>query len=175
MKLFDKYFQPYAEYCIRTTLSEDELKAALLKECTATGDILSWNAFRAVIGLDKTVVFSCNPDNPLHLTPIKFSRNSSRGDLLIQCEKAANGETVLHIAIGPNGKYKYLAYAICVFASGWGIAASFIIWWGIFLPVLFIGLFFIVLECCRSAAMDETNQIRQDFEVMLRALERKSD
>ena len=29
MKLFDKYFQPYAEYCIRTTFSEDELKEAL--------------------------------------------------------------------------------------------------------------------------------------------------
>ena len=29
MKLFDKYFQPYAEYCLRTTFSEDELKEAL--------------------------------------------------------------------------------------------------------------------------------------------------
>ena len=174
MKLFDKYFQPYAEYCIRTTLSEDELKAVLKKECPATGDILSLKAFKAVIGLGKTVIFSCNPDDPLHLTPLKFPRNSSRGDLFIQCENAANGETILHISLGPNGKYKYLAYAICVFASGWGIAASFIIRWGIFLPVLFIGLFFIVLECCRAAGIDEVPQIRQDFEMMLRTLERKS-
>ena len=29
MKLFDKYFQPYAEYCLRTTFSEEELKEAL--------------------------------------------------------------------------------------------------------------------------------------------------
>ena len=29
MKLFDKYFQPYAEYCLRTTLSEDELKTII--------------------------------------------------------------------------------------------------------------------------------------------------
>ena len=29
MKLFDKCFQPYAEYCIRTTFSEEELKEAL--------------------------------------------------------------------------------------------------------------------------------------------------
>jgi hypothetical protein len=36
MKLFDKYFQPYAEYCLRTTLSEEELKEALAKECPAT-------------------------------------------------------------------------------------------------------------------------------------------
>ena len=34
MRLFDKYFQPYAEYCIRTTLSEDELKEALAQAGT---------------------------------------------------------------------------------------------------------------------------------------------
>ena len=54
MKLFDKYFQPYAEYCIRTTLSEDELKEALAQECPATSDILSWKAIKAAIGLSKT-------------------------------------------------------------------------------------------------------------------------
>ena len=47
MKLFDKYFQPYAEYCIRTTFSEDELKEALAQECPATSDILSWKAINA--------------------------------------------------------------------------------------------------------------------------------
>ena len=62
MKLFDKYFQPYAEYCIRTTLSEDELKEALAQECPATSDVLSWKAVKAVFGLSKTIVFSCDPD-----------------------------------------------------------------------------------------------------------------
>ena len=47
MKLFDKYFQPYAEYCLRTTLSEDELKETLAKECPATSDVLSWKAVKA--------------------------------------------------------------------------------------------------------------------------------
>ena len=175
MKIFDKYFLPYAEYCIRTPLSEDELKDVLKKACPATSDIFSWKAFKARIGLGKTVVFFRDPENPLHLTPFKFTRNTSRGDLFIQCEKAAKGETILHIVIGPVGKYKYLLYAMCLFASAWGIAASFVIWWGIFLPVLFIGLFFIVLECCRAAGIDEVPQIRQDFEVMLRTLERKSE
>ena len=61
MKLFDKYFQPYAEYCLRTTLSEDELKEALAQECPATSDILSWKAIKAAIGLSKTIVFFCDP------------------------------------------------------------------------------------------------------------------
>ena len=51
MKLFDKYFQPYAEYCLRTTFSEDELKETLAKECPATSDVLSWKAIKAAFGL----------------------------------------------------------------------------------------------------------------------------
>ena len=38
MKIFDKYFQPYTEYYLRTTLSEEELKEALAQECPATSD-----------------------------------------------------------------------------------------------------------------------------------------
>ena len=30
--IFDRFFKPYAEYCLRTTLSEDELKTSLDKE-----------------------------------------------------------------------------------------------------------------------------------------------
>ena len=175
MKLFDKYFQPYAEYCLRTAFSEEELKAVLKKECPATTDIFSWKAFKALIGLGKTVIFSRNPDDPLHLTPIKFPRNSSGGNLFIQCEKATNGETILHIAIGPNKTQKYALYGICIFAFVWGIAASFVVWWGIFVPIPFIGLLFIVLECCRAAGMDEVPRIRQDFELMLRTFERNSN
>ena len=105
MKLFDKYFQPYAEYCLRTTLSEEELKEALAQECPATSDILPWKAIKAAIGLSKTIVFSCDPDDPLHLHPIKAYRNTSRGDIFIRCEKAAGEETILHISIAQSGKY----------------------------------------------------------------------
>ena len=174
MKLFDKYFQPYAEYCIRTTFSEEELKEALAQECPATSDILSWKAIKSAIGLSKTIVFSRDPDDPLHLHPIKAYRNTSRGDIFIRCEKASDGETILHIAIAQSGKYKWLLYVIGFFTLFWGVAASFVIWWGIFLSVVFIGFLFIVLECCRAMAMDEVPQIRQDFEILLRTLERKS-
>ena len=173
MKLFDKYFQPYAEYCIRTTFSEEELKEALAQECPVTTDIFSWKAIKAAIGLSKTIVFSCDPDDPLHLHPIKAYRNTSRGDLFIRCEKVSDEETILHISIAQSGKYKWLLYAIGIFALFWGVAASFVIWWGIFLSVIFIGFLFIVLECCHAMAMDEIPQTRRDFESMLRMLERK--
>ena len=57
MKLFDKYFKPYAEYCLRTTFSENELKEALIKECPATSDVLSWKAIKAAMGLSRTIRF----------------------------------------------------------------------------------------------------------------------
>ena len=104
MKIFDKYFTPYTEYCLRTTFSEDELKEALAKECPATSDI-SWRTFKAAMGLSKTIVFSCDSDDPLHLHPIKAYRNTSRGDLFIRCEKASDEETILHISIAQSGKY----------------------------------------------------------------------
>ena len=108
MKIFDKYFQPYAEYCLRTTLSEEELKEALAQECPATSDVLSWKAVKAAFGLSKTIVFACDPDDPLHLHPIKAYRNTSRGDLFIRCEKASDGETILHISIAQSEKIKRL-------------------------------------------------------------------
>ena len=148
------------------------MKEALVKECPATSDVLSWKAIKAAMGLSKTIV-SCDPNDPLHLHPIKAYRNTSRGDLFIRCEKASDGETILHISIAQSGKYKWLLYAIGFFALFWGVVASFVIWWGIFLSVIFIGLLFIVLECCHAMAMDEVPQIRQDFESMLRALEKK--
>ena len=95
-----------------------------------------------------------------------------RGDLTV-------AEIAEKYQIHPNlvqqwKKKLQLLYAIGFFALFWGVAASFVIWWGIFLSVVFIGFLFIVLECCRAMAMDEVPQIRQDFEILLRTLERKS-
>ena len=143
MKLFDKYFRPYAEYCLRTTFSEDKLKEALAQECPATSDVLSWKAVKAAFGLSKTIVFACDPDDPLHLHPIKAYRNTSRGDLFIRCEKASDGETILHISIAQSGKYKYLLYGIVIFALFWGVAASFVILVG---NILFCGFYRILIH-----------------------------
>ncbi|MBE6403902.1 MAG: hypothetical protein E7039_09315 [Lentisphaerae bacterium] len=174
MNLFDKYYRPYAEYCIRTTLSEDALKEALLKECPSTADTFSWKALKACIGLSNTGVFARNPDNPLQLRPIRASRNTSRGEIFIEFEKVSENATVLHITIAQPQNYKWLLYGICIFAVLWGIGAASVVWWAIFLPLPFIGMLFIVLELCKSMAEDEVPQTRQDFELMLRAWERKS-
>ena len=63
MKLFDKYFQPYAEYCLRTTLSEDELKEALAQGrfvCHLVGNIPFCGFYRTVI--HRFRVLPCHSD-----------------------------------------------------------------------------------------------------------------
>ena len=44
MKLFSKYFKPYAEYCLQTTFSEAELKKVFEKEFSS---IYSFAAFKS--------------------------------------------------------------------------------------------------------------------------------
>jgi len=95
--IFDRFFRPYAEYCLRTTLSEDELKTALDKE-------LPWYfiaSVKAVFGKEK--VPFCRTWKPLILCPVLRGRNSMRGVVSIQCRKAESGkETVLDITIAPE-------------------------------------------------------------------------
>ena len=61
MKLFDKYFQPYAEYCLQTTFSEDELKEVFAREIPLHSGFAA--GFRAML-LGKTITFF-EPISPL--------------------------------------------------------------------------------------------------------------
>lgn len=96
MKIFDKYFQPYAEYCLRTVFSEDELKAVFEKEFPAYNDL-----FPIIKNGGNANDFTFfRKQDLLQLHPGIKSRNSLRGGLLIQCEKSEYpSETILHITI----------------------------------------------------------------------------
>ena len=173
MKIFDKYFQPYAEYCLRTTLSEDELKETLAKECPATSGVLSWKAIKAAIGLSKTIVFSCDPDDPLKLYSCRSGRNGLQGEISIQCEKCSTG-TILHIKIAPGKSAKTFAFLWIATALTGGIIVSCFIWWGILAALFYIGWFFIVAEFCRASAAEEVPKVRQGLTLLLKKLEQKA-
>ena len=86
MKLFDKYFQPYAEYCLRTTFSEDELKETLAKECPATSDVLSLKAIKAAFGL---AAEGCTvPESVCGFTRYQAERVACRRFFFAQAKKA---------------------------------------------------------------------------------------
>ena len=165
--IFDRFFRPYAEYCLRTTLSEDELKTSLEKEFSEY-DFLSGieAAFR-----EETVNFF-KTDRPLTVRPVLFGRNNLRGVISMQCLKAASArETVLNVTIAPRND-RWLGWGI----SGFCIMASLIfcfgMWQGVF-PLLMAGFLFLNLVLSRSYATNETPVIRREFEKNLRKLEKK--
>ena len=175
MKAYNKYFQPYAEYCVRTTLPEKQLKKALAKECPSVWDVVSLKAVKTAFGFSSTAIFSCNPDNPLHLKAILPGRNSARGEVFIECEELSENATILHITIAPPrfGKYFIWFYNSLALLLGISFAVS-VVWWGIFLPLIFICFSFIVLECCHNMAMQETSQLRNNLNNLQKTLESNS-
>ena len=173
MKIFDKYFAPYAEYCLRTTLSEEELKAAFENEFPMETDIFSKKAWKAIGG--KQIMFRRNMRSPFILFPmVMHQRNSARGKLFIRCEKAEYSMyTILHITIAP-ANIKWLVYFMLCFIILWGSAAVCAkFWWGLLISMAFVGFLFFILECCRAMAADEIPKIRQAFEQTLRTIEEK--
>ena len=172
---FAKYFEPYAEYTLRTTLSAAELEAALAEECPAS----RWSRLGRKPRGGRKIGFLLRSKKPLTLRPLSiwnhWNRNSLKGEVRIRCEGTADGsETILHIEIAPSQGFAWFPYAYCSFALFWGIAAAYAgLWWGPLIAAAFIGFCFLVLEICRSVAAENIPRIRQEFEILLRKLEDK--
>ena len=165
--IFDRFFKPYAEYCLRTTLSEDELKNALEQEFSGYF-ITSINAL-----FSKEEVSFCRTGKPLTLSPVLRGRNSLRGDVHIKCRKAEPGkETVLDITIVPQD-IGLLVWIISFFAVAMTILFLCEGSWKAVVPLILIGFQFVVLAMCRSIGESEVPEIQRVFENTLRQLEKK--
>ena len=165
--IFKHFFQPYAEYCLRTTLSEAELKAALEKELP--GYFIA--SVKAVFGKEK--VPFCRTWKPLVLHPLLRGRNSLRGELHIKCRKAeSGGETVLYITIAPQDT-DLLVWIIFVFAIAMTVLFLCAGTWMAVGPLILIGFQFVILAMCRSIGESEIPAIQQAFANILLLLEKK--
>ena len=165
--IFDRFFKPYAEYCLRTTLSEDELKNALEQEFSGYF-ITSINAL-----FSKEEVSFCRTGKPLTLSPVLRGRNSLRGEIHIKCRKAEPGkETVLDITIVPQD-IGLLVWIISFFAVAMTILFLCEGSWKAVAPLILIGFQFVVLAMCRSIGESEVPEIQRVFENTLRQLEKK--
>ena len=172
MKFPDQYFEPYAEYCIRTSFTEDELRKILKAELSSSRELFS--GMKAYWGMEKNTVFLLCPGENLKLAPARYGRNTLRGNLFIRCEKAVrSGETILHIKIAPEKSGKYLIYTLWLFAIFFGILTVVKVWWVSIFILLQILFSFAVLAGCRNMGEEESIKIRQDFEMLLRQLEKK--
>ena len=165
--IFNRFFKPYAEYCLRTTLSEDELKNALEQEFSGYF-ITSINAL-----FSKEEVSFCRTGKPLTLSPVLRGRNSLRGEIHIKCRKAEPGkETVLDITIVPQD-IGLLVWIISFFAIAMTILFLCEGSWKAVAPLILIGFQFVILAMCRSIGESEVPEIQRAFETTLRQLEKK--
>ena len=169
MKIFDKYFQPYAEYCLRTTFSEEQLKAVFEKELP---HVFSFAAFKAGFETNKFTFF--RRSKPFHLHPSGIAgRNSLRGEIAVKCEKAeCSTDTILHITIAPQNISLFCWIYLC-FAVMMGILLLCAGKWQAVIPLGMSVFLFVILALCRSAAENEVPQIRQALENTLRKFEEK--
>lgn len=169
MKFIDKFFRPYAEYCLRTSFSEEELREVFRKELPSENDLFA--LVKAQFKVGKITLF--RKHDPLKLFVGATNRNSLRGEISIRCEKAEYGsETILHITIAPSD-LRFLVWVMLCFSVGISICGGWFRVWPM-LGALVMPLFlFMVLAICRFVAQDEVPKIRQTFETTLRGLERK--
>ena len=175
MKFLERYVRPFAEYCVRTTLLEEELDRALRAELPAEDALFSGKFWKAFFGFCET--FTWERKDPLILFPMLRGRgnNSWRCKVHIRCEKAENSPgTLLHITLAPDRRLKWFSFAWLGFALLWGIVALCARFW-IALPVVpfAMGFFFLISEICRSMAESEIPRIRRNFEELLHTLEEK--
>ena len=165
--IFKRFFKPYAEYSLRTTLSEDELNTALDKELSMYGFLSANDA-----AFSKETVIFFKTARPLTLKPVLCGRNNLRGVISIRCRKADSGkETVLDITIAPRND-RWIGWGILCFCIMSALIFGFGTWQGVF-PLLMAGFLFLNLVLSRSYAANETPVIQRAFETTLRQLEKK--
>ena len=165
--IFKQFFKPYAEYCLRTTLSEDELNTALEKELPMYGFLSANDAAFS----EETVIFF-KTARPLTVKPVLCGRNNMRGVISIHCRKAEPGnESVLDITITPRND-RWLGWGILGFCIISALIFCFGMWQGVF-PLLGAGFLFLNLAASRSFADSEIPVIEQTFADSLRKLEKK--
>ena len=167
MPLFDRYFKPYADYSLRTTLSEEDLKAAFEKE------FVPYNfrsGFKAAS--DETGIVFFRTSRPLVLRPGLSGCNSLRGRITIRYRKSEDsGNNVLHIVIAPPNwsLFPWIVFCFSVMTAGLLICAG--IWQAVY-PLGMTVFLFVFLAIGRSMAEKEIPAIRREFECTLRFLEK---
>lgn len=167
--MLNRYFEPYAEYTLRTTLSKEALRAALKKEC----------GFLAALKKSFTLVTSgivpfhlVRSKEEIVLRPFCRGRNSLRGNVHFTMRKDPHSpESILYVAIRPPDS-RWFCILWLGFLLVWIVCAVGLRQWEPLLVLPFMaGGFFLVMHLCRAFAEGEIPQIRSSFEELIRKLE----
>ena len=174
--MLNRYFAPYAEYTLRTKLSEEELHNALKQECGFCSCVKKWiHAFR---NERETVPFQLlSRRKGIVLRPCCRGRNSARGEVHLSAGKAScSDETILYVSILPPDM-RWFCVLWLGFLLAWTIGVLYARQWYFLTAVpVMLGGFFLVLHLCRSRGAQEVPLVRRSFAQLIKRLtETKND
>ena len=170
--MLERFFAPYAEYTLRTKLTEAELGAALKRECGHS--FANWKKWISASWHERETVpfrlLRCRKE--ILLRPLCRGRNSARGEVHLTMEKAPYSDgTIIHVSIRPQDM-RWFCVLWLGFLSAWTVGVLCSRNW-MFLgavPVM-LGGFFLILHLCRSMGEQELPLIRRSFESLIKRLE----
>ncbi len=177
--------KPYAEYCLRSPLSEEELRAGFRRECPSS--FLSWKLIKASFSfqlcrLQPALAFRLKEkEDEIILEPIGNTRNSLRGIVHIRFQKDAHSsDTLLAITIAPiDQRLLHLIFISAFFLVG--VTEVIALYTShihkellVILPcVCLIGLlmYFVIFKIAKYAALQELPTIQEKLEHLLQTIE----
>ena len=177
--------QPYAEYFLRSPLSEEVLRAGFRRECPTS--FLSWKLIKTAFSfqlcrLQPAIAFHLKEkQDEIILEPIGNTRNSLRGIVHICFQKDAHSsDTLLNITIAPiDQRLLYLIFFSAFFLVG--VTVSVLLFAGkapkelLFFPPCFLlfGLLmsFGIFEWAKHMALRELPEIQDKLQKLLQTIE----
>ena len=177
--------KPYAEYFLRSPLSEEVLRAGFRRECPTS--FLSWKLVKASFSfqlcrLQPALAFRLKEkQDEIVLEPIGNTRNSLRGIVHIRFQKDTHSsDTLLNVTIAPmDQRLLYL-----IFLSAFvlvGVTQSVLLFTGkapkelLFFPPCFllIGLLmsFVIFKLAKHMALKELPEIQDKLQELLQTIE----
>ncbi len=178
--------KPYAEYCLRSPLSEEALRAGFRRECPTS--FFSWklikNSFSFQPLIERMLFRLKEKQNEVILEPRGNTRNSLRGIVHIHFQKDAHSsDTILNITIAPRDlRFFYLLYFALFFLLGlFCILVLLAIFSGavpmekyVHFPCVYLILllmYIVIFKIMRYAALQELPTIQEKLEQLLQTIE----
>lgn len=170
--MLKKFFAPYEEYTLHTTLPLAELRPGLERSCPRlfTAEFFSQRVrWLFVSGGEPELAISRN--DPIRLYPATGTRNSLRGRIeLLPLAEDEKG-TKLHVTIRPARRRWLFIFLILLAALAAIAAAIKVSAWFLFVPPAAILFLWLLLIASRELARNEIPALKASLENKLRRIE----
>ena len=173
-----RFWRPYTEYSLHTSLTEAELTGKLTRECRRDdlADLFSRRAWKDCFstGTRREVLLRRHCGDPFCLNPTVETRNALKGLIFISARNAPGGGCDLRIVIRPGREslvFSGFWLAFLIFVSFSAVADGHRIF--PFLSMLMLAGMWGILIFCRRKFVEDIPTIRTAFALLIDRLERE--